>query len=110
MQRETALLPAGAGQNFRAAIETDRLAEFVANTPAGGDAQNSCRLTLEYAAPLTTWCVATQLICPWRSRPQSGRGICSGTRRQSAKGARVPTSHRAALQSLGDGSGGSFNV
>jgi hypothetical protein len=51
MRRETALLPAPAGEGFCAAIETERLAEFVGNTPVGGDVQTSCRLTLEYAAP-----------------------------------------------------------
>jgi hypothetical protein len=52
MRRETALLPANAGDGFRAALENDHLAEFVTNTSAGGDAQTSCRLTLEYAAPV----------------------------------------------------------
>jgi hypothetical protein len=51
MRQETAMLPASAGPAFCEAVESGRLAGFVADTPAGGNPQTSCRLTLEYAAP-----------------------------------------------------------
>jgi len=51
MHREKALLPPLSGLPLLDALETDRLAEFVASTRPGGDAQTACCFILEYATP-----------------------------------------------------------
>jgi hypothetical protein len=51
MWREKAIFPADSEQAFQAALEAGTLAEFLTVTPAGGIAQNACRLILEYCAP-----------------------------------------------------------
>ncbi len=51
MRREKALLPGNSSKALQEALVTDKLAEFVAATPAGADAQSACRFILEYAAP-----------------------------------------------------------
>ncbi|MBN2579824.1 MAG: hypothetical protein JXB10_12625 [Pirellulales bacterium] len=51
MQREEAILPADADRNFPYALETGRLAEYLAQMPRGLNAKFACRLFLEYAAP-----------------------------------------------------------
>jgi hypothetical protein len=51
MRRDVALFPPCSSARLCDALETGTLAEYLAGTPAGGDAQTSCRLILEYAAP-----------------------------------------------------------
>lgn len=50
-KREKALLPPDADKPFRDALDGDRLAEFVATTTPGSDAQTCCSLLIEYATP-----------------------------------------------------------
>ena len=52
MERETTIWPAQRGKAFQVALETGRLAEFIATTPPGSG-RKVCRLTLEYVVPAT---------------------------------------------------------
>jgi hypothetical protein len=51
MEKEIALFPTYSAPVIREAFGTGKLEEFVARSPAGGDAQTGCRLILEYAQP-----------------------------------------------------------
>jgi hypothetical protein len=51
MRRDKALLLANSSKPFLDALENGKLAEFVAHTPPGSDAQTACHLILEYAVP-----------------------------------------------------------
>ena len=51
MRQETTRWLPRSGPSFLAALEGGKLAEFVANAPAGGNPRACCRLTVEYAAP-----------------------------------------------------------
>lgn len=51
MRREKALLPVEANKPLVEALETGRLADFVAATPLASDAQTASRLIVEYATP-----------------------------------------------------------
>lgn len=53
MRRDTAMLAPHSVANFRAALDTDTLPQFVANTAASNDPQTASRLILEYAVPET---------------------------------------------------------
>jgi hypothetical protein len=51
MQQEKALLAPYSSTNFRGALDSDTMPQFVAQTSAGSDPQTASRLILEYAKP-----------------------------------------------------------